>query len=290
MTASNPLSRLLSGMADVLDVDSVEAMAIRVIGAALILLTTFWIARALRGAIGRRVKARDPEDANTNRVYGRSIQVVVLLVGVSTAVHTLGINLTHLFTAGGLLAVAAAFAMKNLAENLVGGLILRLENTIKPGDVLRIQGDEIVKVKRIGFRITTVRSKSEGDLVIPNAELVQNPISNYTYNDELCRIDTTVGVAYDSDLEQVRATLQDVCDGLGWKSEQRRSQIELIEFGNSSVNFKVLVWVEDPWSEGHFRSDLNWAIWWALKDAGVVIALPQLDVHVVAESAVATDR
>jgi small-conductance mechanosensitive channel len=290
MTASDRLNRLLAGMAEIFDVASMEAMALRVLGAALILLATFWIARALRRFLARRVQAHDLEDEKTIRLYGRFFLVVIAIVGVSLAVHTLGIDLTHVFTAGGLLAVAAAFAMKNLAENLIGGLLLRLEKLIKPGDVLLISGEGIVKVKKIGARTTIVRSKSENDLILPNVELIQNPISNYTYGDTLHRIDTTVGVAYTSDLRKVCATLEEACGALDWKSSQRPPRVQLTEFGDSSVNFRVLVWAEDPWAANHFRSELNEAIWWALKEAGIVIAFPQLDVHIVKGSPSAVDR
>jgi small-conductance mechanosensitive channel len=115
--------------------------------------------------------------------------------------------------------------------------------------------------------------------VIPNAELVQTAISNFTYKDKLQRLETKVGVAYDSDLKKVRATLEAVCEGLDWKSNHKKPQVQLFEFGDSAVIYRILVWIEDPWIAGMRRSDLNEAIWWALKDAGIVIAFPQLDVH-----------
>jgi small-conductance mechanosensitive channel len=142
----------------------------------------------------------------------------------------------------------------------------------------------MVKVKKIGPRVTIVRSKSEVDIILPNAELIQNPISNHTYGDVLYRIDTTVGVAYTSDLRKVRATLEEVAGALDWKSSQKPPIVQLTEFGDSSVNFKILVWTEDPWAANRFRSELNEAIWWALKEADIVIAFPQLVVHIAGDS------
>jgi small-conductance mechanosensitive channel len=137
----------------------------------------------------------------------------------------------------------------------------------------------MVMVKKIGPRATIVRTKNEGDQIIPNAELVQNRVSNYTYRDSLYRLEATVGVSYDSDLHQVRMTIEEVCAGLDWRLTDKPSQVRLHEFGDSSVNYQIFVWIEHPWDSGKYGSELNEAIWWGLKDAGIVIAYPQLDVH-----------
>ena len=274
------LTALLAPVAGLFEVDSVEAMALRLLGAALVLLAAFWISHTAQQYLVRRLHGHDEGQEETIRLYRRVIQVFVWSLGVGIAVHTLGIDLTHLFTAGGLFAVGLAFAMKTLLENLVAGLILRLERVIKRGDVLCTSDGEIVRVKKIGPRTTIVRTKAEADRIVPNSDLVQNAISNYTYRDSLQRLETTVGVSYDLDLRQVRATLEAVCEGLDWKSAQQRPLIQLLDFGDSSVVFRVLVWIKDPWVAGRLRSELNEAIWWALKDAGIVIAFPQLDVHI----------
>ena len=275
----DPLTALLAPVAKLFEVESVEAMALRILGAVLVLLAAFWISRTAQHYLVGRLQGHDEGQEETIRLYRRVVQVFVWGMGVGIAVHTLGIDLTHLFTAGGLFAVGLAFAMKTLLENLVAGLILRLERVIERGDVLCTSDGEIVRVKKIGPRTTIVRTKAEADRVVPNSDLVQNAISNYTYRDSLQRLETTVGVSYDSDFKQVRATLEAVCEGLSWKATQKQPMVQLIDFGDSSVVFRVLVWTEDPWIAGRLRSELNEAIWWALNAAGIVIAFPQRDLH-----------
>jgi potassium efflux system protein len=145
--------------------------------------------------------------------------------------------------------------------------------------VLSMSDGRMVRVKVIGLRATIVRSKAEGDLIIPNSELVQNAVSNYTYRDSLYRLETQVGVAYESDLKRVRAVLEQNCNNLEWKSKHTEPLILLDAFGDSSVNYLIRVWLDDPWIADRARSQLNEAIWGALKDAHIVIAFPQLDVH-----------
>jgi len=273
------VKQLLEPVTRVFNVATVESMALRVVGAALVLMAAFWISRAAKLYLTRRFKLHQESDVKVLRFYYRVVLVTCWAIGGAIAVHTLGIDLTHLFTASGLLAVAIAFAMKNLLENFVSGLILRLEGIVEPGDVLYTAQGEKVQVTAIRPRTTIVRTKNEADRVIPNAELVQTAIANFTYKDKLHRLETKVGVAYDSDLKKVRATLEAVCESLDWKSSQKNAQVQLFEFGNSSVIYRILVWIDDPWIAGRRRSDLNEAIWWALKDASIVIAFPQLDVH-----------
>lgn len=283
-------TKLLAPYAALLDVASIEAMIARIFGAAIILLTGFWISRALQQALVRRLLGIDTGAPEAAESYKQFVRLFVMGIAVLLAVHTLGINLTHVFTAGGLLAVATAFATKNLSENLIAGWILRAEKVVKRGDVLEIDSGEMVMVQRIGTRATIVRTKSEAELIIPNAQLVQNKIYNDTHTDSLHRLEANVGVSYSSDLEQVRKILEQTCREIKWRSTKRDPQVLLAEFGASSVNYRVLVWADDPWSTGQLLSELNEGIWYALKRAGIVLAFPQLDVHFFPESAGSSDK
>jgi len=159
------LTQLLEPVAGLFDVASVEAMALRLLGAVLVLLAAFWISTTAQRYLVRRLHGHDEGQEETIRLYRRVVQVFVWVMGVGIALHTLGIDLTHLFTAGGLFAVGIAFAMKTLVENLVSGLILRLERVIEHGDVLFTSDGETVRVKKIGPRTTIVRTKAEADRI-----------------------------------------------------------------------------------------------------------------------------
>jgi len=281
---SGHLGGFLESCAQLFDVKSIEAMGLRVLGAALILLVGFWISRALQLFIVRRIRTHDADRDGAIDAYRTIVRIATLVVVASLALHTLGVDLTPLFTTGGLFAVAAAFAMKTAADNFISGVIIRLEREFKPGDVLGMSDGSMFKVKKIGLRATNVRSKAEGDLIVPNTHLLQSVVSNYTYRDSLLRIETQVGVSYDSDLKRVREVLEEACENIEWKSKQAQPMVLLDSFGDSSVNYSIRVWIDDPWISGRLRSQLNEAIWWALKEAGIVIAFPQRDVHIIHES------
>ena len=139
---------------------------------------------------------------------GSFVRWLVWGVGILATLHVLGLDLTPVFTTGGLFAVALGFALKDIVGNYFAGLVIKANDFVKHGDVLDIEG-QMVRVKNIGVRDTLVRTKDGLDILIPNSALVQNNIGNYTLHDSLCRVWTTVGVSYSSDLKQVRQVLEE---------------------------------------------------------------------------------
>jgi small-conductance mechanosensitive channel len=243
-----------------------------IIGATLI------ISKILEGATVRAFRLRKVTDEGTIGVAKRLVHYLVLLFGLAVGLQTVGINLSALFAAGALFAVALGFAMQNITQNFASGVILLVERSIKPGDVLKVE-DQLVKVSSMGIRATVSRTLDEEEIIIPNSVLVQNTVKNFTLQDQLFRIRTLVGVVYSSDMGQVRKVLEQTASEVPWRIQDREPRILLREFGSSSVDFEVSVWVDEPWKAHQLRSALNEQVWWALKDAGIVIAFPQVDVH-----------
>ena len=184
----------------------------------------------------------------------------------------------RIFAAGAIFAVGLGFAMQNIAQNFVSGVILLLERSIKPGDVLAIDST-VVRVIDMVIRTTLVRTRDDEELIVPNSVLVQGTVKNYTLHDSIFRLRAQVGVVYSSDMRHVADTLRKVAESVTWRSDKRNPRILMKEFGTSSVDFDVSVWMDDPWEAPRALAQLNEAIWFALRDAGVTIAFPQLDVH-----------
>lgn len=248
------------------------------IGFGLVVIVTFVVAGLVQRGVIRAFSKKGQEDQGTTAIVSRLVRYLILIGGLGIAVDTLGINLTGLFAAGAVFAVAIGFAMQNISQNFVSGVILLLERAIKPGDVLEVEG-RLVRVRDMGIRATIGRTLDEEDIIIPNSQLVASSVKNYTLKDSLYRLRSQVGVVYSSDMAQVRRVLEKAADKLDWRSPQQPPRILLKEFGDSSVNFEVSVWIDDPWIMQRRRNLLNEAVWWDLKDAGITIAFPQLDVH-----------
>ncbi len=246
-----------------------------------VLLLTLWLSRLAQRGTVRVFKLRGVQDEGTTGVAARLASYTVMVVGLGIALQTIGVNLGALFAAGAFFAVAIGFAMQNVAQNFVAGVILLTERTIKPGDVLEVEG-RTVRVTRMGLRATVARTLDEEDLIIPNSTLVQNTVTNFTLRDPVYRLRTTVRVAFSSDMRQVMSVLRAATAGFPARAQEFEPRVLLREFEESGALFEVSVWVTDPWRAQTLRSDLNEAIWWALKDARITIPFPQRDVRVVA--------
>lgn len=245
---------------------------------ALILAGTAWFSHLTQRALRRLMGRRGITDEGTIELTNRLIHYLVMGVGLAIALHTIGINLAALFAAGAIFAIALGFAMQNIAENFVSGLILLAERAIKPGDVLQLE-DRVVRITRLGIRSTVGRTRDEEELIIPNSMLAGSIVTNFTMRDSLYRIRSKVSVVYGSDMRQVIQVLRTAAESVAWRDTTNDPNVIMMEFGDSSVNFEVRVWVTDPWRAPQYHSELNQAVWFALQDAGITIAFPQLDVH-----------
>lgn len=197
---------------------------------------------------------------------------------MTIGLQTIGLNLGALFAAGAFFAVAVGFAMQNVAQNFVSGLLLMIERSIKNGDVLKVEG-EVVRVTHIGLRSTVARTRDEEDLLIPNSILAQNIVLNYTLRDPLYRLKASVGVSYDTHLAAVMRALERAGANFKAKAERLQPLAILTAFGDSEVQFELRVWIDDPWRERRSRSSLYLAVWNALKEEGITIAYRQVDIH-----------
>ena len=246
--------------------------------AVLIVLTAYQISRFLQGLVEQGMRRAGVDQEGTIGTVRRLVHYTILVLGFLTAVGQLGIELGTLLTAGAIFAVGFGFAMQNIAQNFVSGLILRVERSIKPSDILEVEG-KIVRVVEMGIRSTIVRSLDDEEMIVPNSTLVQTTVKNYTLRDSLYRLRAVVGVSYSSDMDLVAKTLEETARELDWRIKDRAPRIHLLEFGNSSVVWEASVWIQNPWFAPRQLSRLNLAIWFALKEKGITIAFPQMDLH-----------
>ena len=240
------------------------------------MLAVSWL---LRAGVRRALRKGSIEAAGGDLgVADRLVHYGFIVVGLALALHLAGIKLGAVFAAGAVFAVGFGFAMQNIAQNFVSGIILLIERTIKPGDVLEI-GPQIVKVMKMSIRATIVRTLDDEDIIVPNSTLVQSNVKNYTLEDNLYRVKVKVGVSYESDLKQVRTVLTKAATDLPGRDVSYPPRTLLLDFGPSAIEYETSVWTHDPFNYRIAGSDLREAIWLAFKAAGIRIAYPQLDVH-----------
>lgn len=235
---------------------------------------SFGLQRALKRALAHRFE----KQRGTLAAILRLVHYSIVIIGFGIGLQTIGINISALFAAGAVFAIAIGFAMQNIVQNFVSGIILLIERTIKPGDILEVEGT-VVKVMDMGIRTTVVRTWREEDLIMPNSIFAQTTVKNYTLNDNEFRLGVEVGVAYDSDMKKVMEVLEATARDASWRLPEPEPRVLLQDFGDSAVVFGVYVNIDDPWKQRVYMSELRKAVWFAFLEADITIAFNQVDIH-----------
>ncbi len=239
----------------------------------LVVGVAYLFSRLLRRGLRRVLARRGVAEPATAAAIGRLVHYAIMGLGVGVGLHTVGINLSALFAAGALFAVALGFAMQDLGANLAAGITLLVERTITPGDILEIDGN-VVRVERMGVRATIGATLDDKDVIIPNSELVKNTVINYTLRDQVVRVRVAVGIDPRADMDRVREVLEATARGLEWRSSKAEPVVLLTDFGATGPVWETSVFIEDPWRLKAYGSQLREAIWWALAEAGIDLAGP----------------
>lgn len=237
-----------------------------------------FVASAILQRVLARVYKRREIDEGIQYALNRLLHYVLLALGIFLAIDNLGISLTALAAVGGILALGIGFGLQNIAQNFVSGLILLLERPIKKGDFVEV-GDTRGTVREIHGRATVVTTLDNTDILVPNGQFITEPVINSTYGDHLVRIHVGVGVAYGTDTQLVRDTLERVAAGHPQVIEEPAPVVRFLEFGDSSLNFDLLVWLDNPREEASVASELRFAIDQAFREADIEIPFPQRDLH-----------
>lgn len=202
---------------------------------------------------------------------------LLISVGFLLAVASLGLELTKLTILLSALGVGIGFGLQGIVNNFVSGLILLFERPVRVGDYIELNGNWC-EIQRIGLRATTVQTFDQADVVIPNADLVANQVTNWTLRNRIVRVIIPVGVAYGSDIPLVIKTLG-ASAVHPMVADNPAPQVLFLRFGESSLDFELRVWVVDVDQMLTTRSELHQEIDRRFREANIEIAFPQRDVH-----------
>jgi len=205
-----------------------------------IVLTTIIVARWVRRLTIRHFERHDQGNEIAVKSTANLIASVIVYIGLDLSCHVLGIRLTSLFAAGGLLALGAGLAAKDIVANFLSGVILRLDRTIKPGDVVEVTGGWM-RIEKLGLRMTTGITFKGEEIMIPNATVAQSKVTSLTRQDRLYQIESSLNVPYSADLAKVRETLEDTLANLDWRARGRDPAVLLAEFTRFNVIYKIRV-------------------------------------------------
>ena len=237
------------------------------------------LASILSAVFKERIASLEGLTPSMQILLSKTVNITLIVVAIVVATSSLGIDLTAFAFIGGAVGVGIGFGLQKVVSNLVSGLVLLLDRSIKPGDVIAID-ETYGQIKDMGARYVSIVTRDGAEYLIPNEDLITSRVINWSYSTKHLRIRISVGVSYDTDIHQARELM--VASALSNSRVLRDPGpvCHLTDFGEYSINMELRFWIRDPErGVANVSSEIRMAIWEAFKIHGVEIPFPQRVVH-----------
>src|SRR5215217_4787490 len=245
-----------------------------VIVGAIVLMVTVFIARWSSVLLERRLAVRGHIDAGLRYTICRLARYVVITIGVLVALkQAFLLDLTSIAVIFTALSVGIGLGLQYIAADIASGFILLFERPIRIGDRITIGEDE-GDVQSINLRTTVVTTNDRIAIIVPNSKLVGQRVVNWSYGDPRARIAIPIGVADDSDIELVTHTLIAAAEGVSNVLTEPKPRVQFLKFGDYSLDFRLLVWTNQPRRHVQIRSDINYRIARLFRERSIRIPYP----------------
>ena len=251
-----------------------------VLKGAFIVAILLWIAHGFSRVVGTRLQRVTALSPSVQVLAANLIRIALISVALLIGLNAVGIDLTAFAVFSGAVGVGIGFGLQKIVSNFVSGIILLLERSIKPGDVIEV-GSTYGSVTYLGARYTSVRGRDGKEYLIPNENLIANQVINWSYSSPLVRLDAQFGVAYGSDLHAVRDLAVDVARRTNRVLASPRPVCHVTGFGDSAVDMLLRFWIEDP-TDGvtNIKGEVLLGLWDAFNANRIEIPMPQREVHI----------
>tara|TARA_R110000824_G_scaffold55273_1_gene152414 strand:- start:151 stop:1539 length:1389 start_codon:yes stop_codon:yes gene_type:complete len=266
------------------DLSLLDIFKVLVIAIALV-----WGASFFSRLIETRLSKSERMTPSVRGLFGQLVRILMIGIAIFIALNMIGIDLTAFAVFSGALGVGIGFGLQSIFSNFVAGIIIILEKTLKVGDFVDLEGGITGEVREINVRSTLITTNDNIDMLIPNSEFINKRVINWTLREAKRRMHVPVGVAYGTDKDLVRKAILEAADNVeftlkGFKN--RKPDVWLVGFGDSSLDFELIVWLTDEATKkpGRVHATYCWEIETALTKYGIAIPFPQRDLHLVSGS------
>lgn len=257
----------------------VEVTPTILLTAILIILITYGISRLLQRMLRRSVFEQVHLNQGSQSAICRVLHIIIMCIGVFIAIQHTGIDLTALAAVSAVLLVGIGLGLQTITNNFISGLIMLFERPVQEGDFVEVGGIQGT-VQAVNAYSTKVETLDRVTIIVPNSHFLSDNVTNWSFQESKVRLHVSVGVSYGADVELVAETLLEVGRAHPEVLSDPEPQIQFLTFGDSSLNFDLLVWIEDPTRQYFVISDLNFAIVQAFRERDIEIPFPQRDLHV----------
>jgi potassium efflux system protein len=216
---------------------------------------------------------------------GRLAHYLILIIGISIGLSSIGVNLSNFAMIAGALSLGIGFGLQAIVSNFVSGLIVLFERSLRIGDFVELASGLAGEVRAINVRSTLVTTPDMVDILVPNSEFVNGKVTNWTLTDASRRIHIPFGIAYGTDKEIVRKAALEAAEQTSYTLmglPGREPEVWLANFGDSSLDFELVVWVKPQAVKKpqRVRAAYYWELETALRKYGIEIPFPQRDLHI----------
>ena len=244
----------------------------------------FFFARIiLRGAQGK-VRSNSDLSPSMQELIVKVLQIVLFGSAFFLGLKAVGFDLTGLAVLSGAIGIGLGFGLQKVVSNLVSGVIILLDKSIKPGDVISL-GDTFGWINSLGARYVSVVTRDGKEYLIPNEDLITGQVVNWSHSNEFVRLDIFFGTAYHDDPHEVRRIAIEAAKSVDRVLSWRPPVCHIVGFGDSSVDYILRFWIEDPTGGlTNIRGNVFLALWDAFKENGISIPFPQREVRMLEDA------
>lgn len=249
------------------------------IRAAILLIVLYWLASRLAKLLGSRIDTLPSLTPSARLLIGKTVQFILLATAVTLAISSLGIPLGALAIFSGAVGLGIGFGLQKIFSNLVSGVILLLDRSIKPGDVITVD-DTYGRVASLGMRFASVITRDGMEHLIPNEEFITSKVINWSFSDHAVRIKKSIGVDYSTDVPKAMDLVVEAANTVPRVLPSPATKCLLRGFGDNSIDLEVRFWIADPGNGvNNVASEVLVAIWKSFQENGVQFPFPQRDIH-----------
>nr|WP_321402128.1 mechanosensitive ion channel domain-containing protein [uncultured Desulfobacter sp.] len=272
------LGHLYKVLAVPLGIGSMQFSFLGAIFAGLVIIFTYALVRIWKWLFQKKFLSRSGMAQGLQESITTISAYIIWAIGLLIALHVFGLNTASLAVAFGALGIGIGFGLQNIVNNFISGIILLFERPIQVGDDVEVNGTW-ARVRKINVRSTVVQTYDNASLIIPNADLISNQVTNWSFKDKRIRRKISVGVAYGSDIELVRTILLQIAQDAPNVLRYPRPDVIFTDFGDSALVFVLRLWTDiDHMLE--VDTDVRFRIDKLFRENNIEISFPQRDIHI----------
>lgn len=250
-----------------------------IIKAAIIFSILFWLAGKMSRIVTSRIDKSDGLTPSVKVLLTKIAKFLIFTLAILFTLSSVGIDLTAFAFIGSAIGVGLGFGLQKIVSNFISGIIILADKSIKPGDVVEIS-DVYGWVRKLDTRFVSVVTRSGKEYLIPNEDFITQEVINWSYSDELVRVEAEVGVSYNSDLRLVQDLLLESIEEKDRILKEPSPNVLLMSFDDNEVVFEIRFWISDPRNGiQNIRSEVLMSAWDSFKENNIEIPFPQRDHH-----------